>query len=105
MKEVKNDYVGVSRSAATADGKSKKSIISRLVVRAVRNQSPPGRFLFQDKETLSWYDIGDKEAMKKTKQALRDMGKAKHPGVAKSGGVAVVTSVSNVLTAMEIDVK
>jgi len=103
MKEVKSDYLDCHRRSKhkhhqqqqqqqpgntlttnnnididnnNGSSKSKKSILTRLVVEAIRNQSPtPGRFLFQDKVTGKWNDIGDKEAMKKTRQALRDMGK------------------------------
>eukprot|EP00580_Thalassiosira_gravida_P014975 CAMPEP_0201664614 /NCGR_PEP_ID=MMETSP0494-20130426/6017_1 /ASSEMBLY_ACC=CAM_ASM_000839 /TAXON_ID=420259 /ORGANISM="Thalassiosira gravida, Strain GMp14c1" /LENGTH=850 /DNA_ID=CAMNT_0048143409 /DNA_START=174 /DNA_END=2726 /DNA_ORIENTATION=+ len=103
MKEVKSDYLDCHRRSkyhhhhqqqqpdntlTTNDinidsndnnnngSKSKKSILTSLVVETIRNQFPtPGRFLFQDKVTGKWNDIGDKEAMKKTRQALRDMGK------------------------------
>jgi len=35
-------------------------------------KSPPGRFLKQDKETGLWHDIGYKQALAKTRQALRE---------------------------------
>mmetsp|Transcript_23565 Transcript_23565/g.42187 ORF Transcript_23565/g.42187 Transcript_23565/m.42187 type:complete len:594 (-) Transcript_23565:209-1990(-) len=73
MKEVKSDYV---ESQIGKNGK--KSVITRLIVEAVRNQSPPGRFLVQDKLTGIWKEIGDEKAMKKTSQAIRDMGTVKH---------------------------
>ena len=46
--------------------------ISRSIVEAVRARSPPGRFLEKDVDTGLWYDIGDKKAIEKTSQALRD---------------------------------
>mmetsp|Transcript_48398 Transcript_48398/g.102924 ORF Transcript_48398/g.102924 Transcript_48398/m.102924 type:complete len:702 (+) Transcript_48398:74-2179(+) len=88
MREVMSDYVGTR--AIGKEGKRKKSVITRLVVEAVRNQSPPGRFLIQDKDTGIWNEIGDKEAMKKTKQALRDMIKSKH--VANDGAANATTA-------------
>ena len=46
--------------------------ISRSIVEAVRNLGPPGRFLEKDVNTGVWSDIGDKKAVEKTSQALRD---------------------------------
>ena len=46
--------------------------ISRSIVEAVRAREPAGRFLEKDSETELWYDIGDKKAIEKTSQALRD---------------------------------
>lgn len=42
------------------------------MVEAVRNQSPPGRFLQKDGKTGLWNDIGDGRAREKTSQALRE---------------------------------
>lgn len=46
--------------------------ISRSIVDAVRSMTPPGRFLDKDPETGLWNDIGDRKAIEKTSQALRD---------------------------------
>jgi hypothetical protein len=47
-------------------------IISRSIVNSVRTMDPPGRFLERDPETGIWSEIGDKRAIEKTSQALRD---------------------------------
>ncbi len=47
-----------------------KQAISRAIVAAIRAKG--GKFLQQDKLKTTWYDIGDKEASKKTSQALRE---------------------------------
>jgi len=52
--------------------KREKPRVSRGIVRAVRNQHPPGRFLQKDEKTGLWYDIGDQKAQEKTSQALRE---------------------------------
>jgi hypothetical protein len=52
--------------------KREKPLIARRVVEAVRNQSPPGRFLQKDGKTGLWNDIGDGRAREKTSQALRE---------------------------------
>mmetsp|Transcript_13996 Transcript_13996/g.19663 ORF Transcript_13996/g.19663 Transcript_13996/m.19663 type:complete len:640 (+) Transcript_13996:143-2062(+) len=49
--------------------KAEKLKISKSIVAAIREQN--GRFLEKDKKGL-WYDIGDKKAMEKTSQALRE---------------------------------
>lgn len=43
-----------------------------MIVRAIRNGDPPGRFLKKDDVTGKWVDIGDKKAAEKTSQALRE---------------------------------
>jgi hypothetical protein len=52
--------------------KPQKGKFSRIIVDEIRNRDPPGRFLKQDAETKLWYDIGDKKALDKTRQALRE---------------------------------
>jgi len=52
--------------------KREKPRVSRGIVRAVRNQHPPGRFLQKDEKSGLWYDIGDQKAQEKTSQALRE---------------------------------
>jgi hypothetical protein len=46
--------------------------ISRSIVDAVRSLNPPGRFLEKDPETRLYSDIGERKAIEKTSQALRD---------------------------------
>jgi len=50
--------------------KAAKMKISRFIVHSVRSRK--GRFLEKDVESCLWFDIGDKKAMEKTSQALRD---------------------------------
>lgn len=55
-----------------------------MIVRAILNGDPPGRFLKKDKKTGLWYNIGDKRAAEKTSQALREKTKeeqGKSPGI------------------------
>ena len=50
--------------------KTEKLKISRSIVAAIREQN--GRFLERDSAKGTWYDIGDKKAIEKTSQALRE---------------------------------
>lgn len=50
--------------------KTEKLKISRSIVAAIREQN--GRFLERDAKKGVWYDIGDKKAIEKTSQALRE---------------------------------
>ena len=43
-----------------------------MIVDEIKNRTPPGRFLKQDNNTKLWYDIGEKKALDKTRQALRE---------------------------------
>ena len=52
--------------------KQQKPQYARKVVDAIRSLNPPGRFLKQDPETMLWFDIGDKKAIDKARQALRE---------------------------------
>lgn len=52
--------------------KERKKSIARSIVKTVRRQKPPGRFLQQDKDTKLWFDIGDEKAIFKTGQGLRE---------------------------------
>ena len=52
--------------------KPQKGKFSRMIVEEIRNRNPPGRFLKQDGATKLWYDIGEKKALDKTRQALRE---------------------------------
>lgn len=43
-----------------------------MIYDEIRARNPPGRFLKQDDQTKLWYDIGEKKALDKTRQALRE---------------------------------
>jgi hypothetical protein len=58
--------------AYVACPKPQKAKFSRMIVEEIRNRNPPGRFLKQDNSTKLWYDIGEKKALDKTRQALRE---------------------------------
>lgn len=60
------------KMAYVACPKPQKGKFSRVIVDEIRARNPPGRFLKQDNETKLWYDIGDKKALDKTRQALRE---------------------------------
>ena len=52
--------------------KPQKGKFSKMIVDEIKNRNPPGRFLKQDASTKLWYDIGEKKALDKTRQALRE---------------------------------
>lgn len=53
-----------------ASDKCDKPVFAKTIVRTIRDMG--GRFLKEDDETRLWYDIGDKKALQKTRQALRE---------------------------------
>eukprot|EP00980_Cylindrotheca_fusiformis_P017897 scaffold5682_cov140-Cylindrotheca_fusiformis.AAC.8 len=66
------DIVALHRPDYVRAPKIQKPSVARVIVRAIRNGDPPGRFLKKDSKTGLWYDIGDKRAAEKTSQALRE---------------------------------
>jgi hypothetical protein len=58
--------------AYVACPKQQKGKFSRMIVEEIRARNPPGRFLKQDHATKLWMDIGEKKALDKTRQALRE---------------------------------
>eukprot|EP00542_Grammatophora_oceanica_P019554 CAMPEP_0194040386 /NCGR_PEP_ID=MMETSP0009_2-20130614/12409_1 /TAXON_ID=210454 /ORGANISM="Grammatophora oceanica, Strain CCMP 410" /LENGTH=659 /DNA_ID=CAMNT_0038683523 /DNA_START=47 /DNA_END=2026 /DNA_ORIENTATION=+ len=64
--------VGCNKELYVTSTKKQKMRISRSIVEAVRSLEPPGRFLEKDQSNGTWFDIGDKKAIEKTSQALRD---------------------------------
>jgi len=62
--------VNSNKEAYIACQKTDKLKISRSIVAAIRGQQ--GRFLEKNKVDGTWYDIGDKKAIEKTSQALRE---------------------------------
>jgi len=65
-------YVNQQREHYVATCKGDKPLFAKLIVNTIRNLTPPGRFLTQDKDTKLWSDIGDRKAWDKTRQALRE---------------------------------
>jgi hypothetical protein len=66
------DIVALHRPDYVRAPKIQKPSVARVIVRAIRNGDPPGRFLRKDERTGRWVDIGDKKAAEKTSQALRE---------------------------------
>lgn len=66
------DIVALHRPDYVRAPKIQKPSVARVIVRAIRNGDPPGRFLRRDNKSGLWYDIGDKRAAEKTSQALRE---------------------------------
>jgi len=66
------DIVALHRPDYVRAPKIQKPSVARVIVRAIRNGDPPGRFLKKDASTSKWFDIGDKKAAEKTSQALRE---------------------------------
>jgi len=64
--------VNCNKELYVTSTKKQKMKISRSIVEAVRSLEPPGRFLEKDQSSGKWFDIGDKKAVEKTSQALRD---------------------------------
>jgi hypothetical protein len=58
--------------AYVACPKPQKGKFSKMIYDEIRSLDPPGRFLKQDDNTKLWYDIGEKKALDKTRQALRE---------------------------------
>ena len=66
------DIVALHRPDYVRAAKIHKPGVARLIVRAIRNSDPPGRFLKKDFKSNKFYDIGDKRAAEKASQALRE---------------------------------
>lgn len=64
--------VNLNKSFYASCEKSHKGRIAQGIVAAIRAQKPPGRFLVKDSKTSLYNDIGDKKAIEKTSQALRE---------------------------------
>lgn len=58
--------------AYVACPKPQKGKFSRMIVDEIKARNPPGRFLKQDGGSKLWHDIGEKKALDKTRQALRE---------------------------------
>ena len=60
------------KKAYVACPKPQKGKFSKIIYDEIRGLHPPGRFLKQDMQSKLWYDIGEKKALDKTRQALRE---------------------------------
>ena len=70
--------------------KTEKLKISRSIVAAIREQQ--GRFLEKDSEKDAWLDIGDKKAVEKTSQALREGQPKLRQKIAEMGAAAATAN-------------
>jgi len=82
------DIVALHRPDYVRAPKVQKPSVARVIVRAIRNGDPPGRFLRKDEKTGQWVDIGDRKAAEKTSQALREKPDDEEKGIAE--GVAEI---------------
>ena len=79
--------------------KIQKPSVARVIVRAIRNGDPPGRFLKKDATTGKWFDIGDKKAAEKTSQALREKSDEEKEGKIPAGFASPTLIVPTTTTA------
>jgi len=79
------DIVALHRPDYVRAPKIQKPSVARVIVRAIRNGDPPGRFLKKDATTGKWFDIGDKKAAEKTSQALREKSDEEKEGKIPAG--------------------
>ena len=66
------DVVALHRADYVRAVKIHKPNVARMIVKAIRNSDPPGRFLRKDATTNRWVEIGDRRAAEKASQALRE---------------------------------
>ena len=64
------ELVRSNKSAYLEADADVRTFIAKNIIQIVRSQNPPGRFLKLDSNTNKWNDIGDKKALRKTRQAL-----------------------------------
>jgi hypothetical protein len=84
VKSIRLEYVNTP--------KGDKLYFGKLVVKHIRSLNPPGRFLQQDATTGCFNDIGEKKALDKTRQALREGAPELEKGIER--GEIVVPAVS-----------
>ena len=68
--------------------KQDKAVFAMLLVRQIRRLNPPGRFLKLGKDNR-YSDIGDKKAIEKTSQALREGARAADELQIQTGEIVV----------------
>lgn len=88
------DIVALHRPDYVRAPKIQKPSVARVIVRAIRNGDPPGRFLRKDEKTGKWIDIGDKKAAEKTSQALREKTNEEREKLKKDPGATAASSIS-----------
>jgi hypothetical protein len=86
--------VNLNKGLYTTCLKTEKLKISRSIVAAIREQN--GRFLERDAKKGTWYDIGDKKAIEKTSQALREGQPKLRAKMVELGHIAPDQGVNNV---------
>jgi hypothetical protein len=69
------DIIALHRPDYIRATKMDKPNVARRIVRAIRQGTPPGRFL-KKSEDGKWYDVGDRTAAEKTSQGLRERSNA-----------------------------
>lgn len=65
------ELVSALRIQYVATPKAEKPLFAKVLITQIRGMNPSGRFLKQGKNEL-WEDIGEKKAIDKTRQALRE---------------------------------
>merc|ERR1719223_2259066 len=85
-------FVKTLKEECIASVKSEKPRFAKVIVIKIRSLSPPGRFLklgvaAKGQDTSLWYEIGNKEAIRKTSQALREEAKQIREGLKVNGKV------------------
>eukprot|EP00551_Chaetoceros_affinis_P012747 CAMPEP_0203665980 /NCGR_PEP_ID=MMETSP0090-20130426/3113_1 /ASSEMBLY_ACC=CAM_ASM_001088 /TAXON_ID=426623 /ORGANISM="Chaetoceros affinis, Strain CCMP159" /LENGTH=749 /DNA_ID=CAMNT_0050529739 /DNA_START=217 /DNA_END=2466 /DNA_ORIENTATION=+ len=88
VKHLKNEYV--------VTPKAEKPLFAKLILKHIRALKPPGRFLKKN-EGDCWFDIGEKKALDKTRQALREDAE-KILVMIQQGQRAVTTNVRTSMT-------
>jgi hypothetical protein len=86
------------KKAYVACPKAQKGKYSRLIVDQIFSMDPPGRFLKKDLETKQWGDIGEKKALDKTRQALREGA----PDLVKELGTVASDEEPDPVTSIEV---
>ena len=100
------DIVALHRPDYVRAPKIQKPSVARVIVRAIRNGDPPGRFLKKDATTGKWFDIGDKKAAEKTSQALREKSDEEKEGKIPAGFTSptlIVPTATAAVAATNVD--
>jgi len=66
------EIVALHKVMYVAAPKHSKPIFARKIIDTLHSLSPPGHFLAQEPSTKLWYELDNKKAMSKTRQALRE---------------------------------
>ena len=95
-------FVKTLKEECIASVKSEKPRFAKVIVIKIRSLSPPGRFLklgvaAKGQDTSLWYEIGDKEAIRKTRQALREEAKQIRECLKNNGKVIVSAQCLTIL--------